>query len=152
MRNLDNFRQAMESPKIWNSMGDFYPKNMFLQLKHYISRVYLTLLLSTYVKIHQIPYMFFETIKHFSWHNSPIFILSQAVHLLDKNSLSKSKFLDFPLVLLKFTKLLMSFLKQKVSFSSKFRLSWEITLLYFFSWIFICSWQKIEKFFQTCYC
>ena len=36
MRNLDKFRQAVESPKSWNSMGCFGPKNTFLQLKHYI--------------------------------------------------------------------------------------------------------------------
>ena len=35
MRNLDNFRQTVESPKSWNLMGYFCPKNTFLQLKHY---------------------------------------------------------------------------------------------------------------------
>ena len=39
MRNLDNFRQAMESPKSWNSMGYFSPKSTFLQLKHYIQGI-----------------------------------------------------------------------------------------------------------------
>ena len=34
--NLDNFRQAVESPKSWNLMCYFLPKNTFLQLKHYI--------------------------------------------------------------------------------------------------------------------
>ena len=54
MRNLDNFRQAVESPKSWNSMGYIGPKNTFLQLKH-TQRIYLILLLTTCVKIHQIP-------------------------------------------------------------------------------------------------
>ena len=26
MRNLDNFRQGLESPKSWNFTGHFYPK------------------------------------------------------------------------------------------------------------------------------
>ena len=43
MRNLDNFRQAVESPKSWNSMGYFCLKTTFLHLKHYL-QIYLTLL------------------------------------------------------------------------------------------------------------
>ena len=72
MRNLSNFRQAVESPKSWNLMG-FCPKNTFLQLKDYIERIYLTLLSTTCVKIHQITYVIFETISHFSRHNSSVF-------------------------------------------------------------------------------
>ena len=72
MRNLDNFRQVVESPKRWNSMDYIYPKNIFLQLKHCIQSIYLTLL-STTVKIHQTPYVIFETISHFSRHNSSVF-------------------------------------------------------------------------------
>ena len=68
-------------------MGHICPKNTFLQLKHYIQRIYVTLLSTTCVKIHQTP-------CHFLRH-------------------------DFPLPELKFTKFLMSFFKQKVSFSSK---------------------------------
>ena len=34
MRNLDNFRQAVESPKSWNSMGYICLKTTFLHLKH----------------------------------------------------------------------------------------------------------------------
>ena len=47
-----NFRKAAESPKSWNSMGYFCPKNTFLQLKHYIQGIYRTLLLTTCMKIH----------------------------------------------------------------------------------------------------
>ena len=72
MRNLDNFRQAVESPKSWNLMGYFCPKNTFLQLEHYIPKIYLTLLSTTCVKIHQITYVVFETISHFSQHNSSV--------------------------------------------------------------------------------
>ena len=41
MRNLDNFKQIVESPKSWNSMGYICLKTTFLHLKHYL-QVYLT--------------------------------------------------------------------------------------------------------------
>ena len=72
MRNLDNFRQAVESPKSWNMMRYFCPKTTFLRVKH-IQRIYLTLLSTTCMKIHQIPYVIFETISHFSLHSSSVF-------------------------------------------------------------------------------
>ena len=43
MRNLDNLRQAVESPKSWNSMGYICVKTTFLHRKHYL-QIYLTLL------------------------------------------------------------------------------------------------------------
>ena len=43
MRNLDNFRQVVESPKSWSSMGYIFLKTTFLHPKHYI-QIYLTLL------------------------------------------------------------------------------------------------------------
>ena len=120
IEDLDNFRQAVESPKSWNSMGHICPKNTFLQLKH-IQRIYLTLLSTTYVKIHQIPY-----ICHF-WNHESFFttqlvciILVQILHSFDKNIPSKFKYSDFLLLDLKYIKFLMSFFKQKVSLSSKF--------------------------------
>ena len=70
--------------------------------------------------IHQIPYVIFETISHFSRRNSSVFFLAQTLHTFNKSSPSKCKFSDFPLLALKFTKFLMSFFKQKVSFTSKF--------------------------------
>ena len=65
MRNLNNFRQAVESTKTWNMMR-FCPKHTFLQLKHYIQRIYLSLMWSNCVKIHQITFVILETISHFS--------------------------------------------------------------------------------------
>ena len=53
--------------------GLLLSKNTFLQLKHYIQRIYLLLLSTTCVKIHQITYAIFETIIHFSRHNSVLF-------------------------------------------------------------------------------
>ena len=86
------------------------------------------------------------SLYHFSRHSSSVFFLAQTLHNFYKSSPSKCKFLDFLLLGLKFTKFLMSFFKQKVSFSSKFgslnSVSWEIMLLYFFSWNVICYWEK----------
>ena len=71
MTNFDNFSQAVESPKSWNSMGYICPKNTFLQLKHYMQMIYLTLLSTTYVchYIKFLIYVIFETITHFSRYN-----------------------------------------------------------------------------------
>ena len=87
MRNLDNFRQAVESPKSWNSIGYICLKTTFLQLKHYIQKIYLTLLSTTCVEIHRIlisflkphviyhdttrPYYFSSNVKYF-WKKYPI--------------------------------------------------------------------------------
>ena len=68
LRNLKNFRQTMKIFKRRNSMGYICSKNTLLQLKHCIQSAYQTLL-STTLKIHQIPYIIFETIRHFSRHN-----------------------------------------------------------------------------------
>ena len=63
--------------------------------------------------------------------------LAQTLHTLYKNTSSKCKFSDFPLLALmalKFTKFLRLFFKQRVSFSSKFGSLFsvmEIILLYF---------------------
>ena len=119
MRNLDKFRQAVQSPKSLSSMGYICPKNTFLQLKHQKQRIYPTLL-STTVKTNQIPYLIFETISHFSRHNFSLFFLSQTLCFFDRNNPSKFRFPDFLLLELKFTKLFMSVLKQEVNFSSKF--------------------------------
>ena len=43
MRNLDNFWQAVEGPKSWNSMDKICLKTTFLHLKHYL-QIYVTLL------------------------------------------------------------------------------------------------------------
>ena len=42
MRNLENFRQAMESAKGWNLMGYICIKTTLLHLNHYL-QIYLTL-------------------------------------------------------------------------------------------------------------
>ena len=53
----------------------------YIQLKHYIQRIHLTLLLTTCVKVHQIPHVIFETRSHFSQHNSSVlFQLKHYIH------------------------------------------------------------------------
>ena len=107
----------------WNLMGYFCPKNTFVQLEHYISKIYLTLLSTTCVKIHQITYVIFETIyKSFFTTQFLCIFFAQTLHTFYKSSPSKSKFSDFLLLGLKFTKFLIPFFKQKISLS--------------FSWIF----------------
>ena len=69
MRNLDNFRQTVESAKSRKLMGYYFcPKYKFLQLKHCIPKIYLTLLSITCVRIHQITYM-----RHF-WNHQSLFM------------------------------------------------------------------------------
>ena len=72
MRKLYNYRQAVESFKSWNWWATFSPKNTFLQLKH-IQRIYPTLLSTSCVKIHQMTYVIFETMCHFSRHSPYIY-------------------------------------------------------------------------------
>ena len=71
--NFGNFKQTVESPKIWNLIDYFCPKNAFHQLKHFIQRIYPTLLSTFCVKIHQMTYVIFETISYFSRHSPSIF-------------------------------------------------------------------------------
>ena len=117
MRNLNSFRQAVESSTNWNLMG-FCPKNTFLQLKHYMQRIYLTLLSTTSKNSPNYLCHFCQTISHFS-QQTPLYLLAQRLHSFHKSSPSKCKFLDFPQLRLKFTKFLTSFFKLQVSFSSK---------------------------------
>ena len=116
MRNLENIRQAVESLKRRNSMGYFCTKIKFLQLKHYIHRIVLPYF---HLPVHQIPYVISETISHFSRQNASV-LKAPTLNTFDKSSSLKWKCSDFPLLTSKFTKFLMSFFKQKVSFSSKF--------------------------------
>ena len=73
------------------------------------------------MKIHQITYVIFETIyQSFFTTQFLCIFLAQTLHTIYKSSPSKYKFSDFPLLGSRFTKFLMLFFKQKVSFSSKF--------------------------------
>ena len=129
MRNLVNYRQAVESPESWNLIGYFCPKNTFLQLKH-IQRIYTILLSTSCVKM-----CHFRN-RMLLFMTQPLYIfLAQTLDTFYKSSLSKWKFSGLRLLALKFTKFLMSFLKPRVSFSSNFAsLSsvMKLTLLYIF--------------------
>ena len=88
------FRQAVERPKSWNSKGYICLRTAFLQLKH-IQKIYLTLLSTTCVKIHQISYVIFETISHFSRHNSSVLFYLKRHILLTKISHQSANFQIF---------------------------------------------------------
>ena len=126
MRNLDNFRQAVESPKSWNSIGYICPKNTFPLNTFKLKKTYAEDLsnISLYYLRENSP----KSLCPFWNHKSPFTtqlvwtktILSQTLHTFDKNISSKCKFSDFSLLQLKLIKFLMSFFKQKVSFFTKF--------------------------------
>ena len=99
-------------------MGYFCAKNTFLQPKHYIQRIYLTLLSTTCVKIHQNPSVIFETIRHLSRQNSSVFFSSNITYFRQKYPIKLQIFRLYT-AQVKFTKFLISFLKQKDSFSKR---------------------------------
>ena len=108
-----------KSPKSWNLM-DYCRKNSFLQLKHYIQRIYLTLLSTTCVKNSPNYFCHFWNYQSF-FTTQPLWIFwAQTLHTFYKSIPWKCRFSDFPLLALKFTKFLMSFLEPRVSFSSNF--------------------------------
>ena len=64
------------------------PKNTFFRLKLYIqSRIYLKLLSTTCAKIHQISYVIFEIISHYSRHNLYVFFSAKTTYFLQKQSI-----------------------------------------------------------------
>ena len=81
-------------------------------------------------KVHQIPHVncqtkcqfFFKVWISFQCHERWFFctFLAETLYAIDKSSTSKCKFSDLPLLTLKFTKFLKSFLEPRVSFSSSF--------------------------------
>ena len=113
---MDNFRQVVKSPKILNLIGYTFAKNKLFQLKH-IPRIYLTLRSTNCLKIHVILYVTFANM-HKSFFTAQLFcnFLAQSLHIFYNSSPEKCKYLDFPLLTLKFTKFLVSFFKQKVNF------------------------------------
>ena len=84
-------------------------------------------ILCALVKICQIPHVIFQTTSQFFLNFAWLFsvmkyncaVLGQTLYTLHKRDQSKSKFLDFLVPKSTFTKFL-SFLKQKISFSSNF--------------------------------
>ena len=140
MRNLGNFRQAVENPKSWNLMGYYFcPKNTLYTEN--LSNIIFNYLCenSTNFLCH------FWNYKSFFTTQLLCIFLTQTLHTFFKSSPSKCKFSDFPLLGLKFTKFSYHFSNKKSVFLKSldlFSMSWEIILLHFFSWNFICYWQK----------
>ena len=83
-----------------------------------------------HVKVHQIPHVIFQIKSQFSfkvwiffhYHKRSFFCTfwAESLYSIDNSNTSKCKFSDLPLLTLKFTKFLMSFLEPRVSFSSNF--------------------------------
>ena len=71
-------------------------KNTFLELKHYINKIYVTLLSTTCVKIYQITYVIFETISHFSRRNCSVFFYLKFYILSTKVAHQSADFQTFP--------------------------------------------------------
>ena len=113
MRNLDNFREAVDGPNSWKRMGYFCPKNKFLQLKHYIQRVS-NITFNYLCEISPNDWCLFWNHKSF-FTTQPLYICSaQTLHTFYKSNLSKWKFSDLPLLV--FTKFFMSFSEPRVVF------------------------------------
>ena len=98
-----------------------------------------------WVKILQIPHAIFQRASKFFFKFCIILqcydaqllctFFAQTWYPFNKSNTSKYKFSDLPLLALKFTNFLMSFLKPGVSFLQTLHhssVSWYITLLYFF--------------------
>ena len=92
-----------------------------------------------------------NTLCHF-WNHESFFttqflyiFLAQTSHTFYKSSPSECRFSDFPLHALKFTKFLMSFFKQKVSFSSIFGPIFQCNERSFFSTFLAETLYAIDK-------
>ena len=129
MRSLDNFRQPVESPKSWNSMGYTCPKNTFLQLKQ-IQKIHLTLLSMTCVKIHQIPYFIFETITYISRHKSPVLFSSNIAYFWQKYPI-KVKLFRFSTARVNIHQISHAIFKTKNESLDHSSVSWDISSAFF---------------------
>ena len=110
MRNLSNFRQAVEIPKSWNLMG-FGVKKYIPSAKTYTED--LSNVIFNYLCENPLSYLWnFLKHKWFFTKQLLCIFLAQTLHTFCKSSLSKWKFSDFPLLKLKFTKFLMSLFKK----------------------------------------
>ena len=90
---MDNVTQTVESPVEELKFDGLLLNNTFLQLEHYIPKIYLILLSITCVKIHQITYVNFETMyKSFLTTQFFCIAFAQTLHTFYKSSPSKCKF------------------------------------------------------------
>ena len=132
----------------------FCPKISFLQLKH-IQRIFLTLLSTTCVKIDQIIYVIFETMSHFSQHNSSVSFQLKHYILLQKYPIIVQVF-RLSTNQVKFHRIPHVIFQIKVSFSSKFGSFFSssnnsaVSLLKLYLLLIKVAHQSTN--FQTCYC
>ena len=152
-RNLNNFRQEVESPKSWNLIV-FCPKKYIPSAKVDLSNITFN-----YLCVDSPNYLcHFRNHKSFFTTQILCIFLAQTLHTFYKSSPSKCKFSDFPLLRLKFTKFFMSFFKLKVSFSSKFRSFFSImrdnssVLFRLTFYVLLAKVVHQRANFQTCHC
>ena len=120
-RNLNNFRQATESPNSWNLMS-FCPKKYIPPAKTYT--VDLSNITFNYFCVDSSNYWcHFWNRKSFFTTQLLCIFLAQTLHTSHKSSSSRCKFPDLQLLALKFTKFLMLFLEPRVSFSTNFSIT-----------------------------
>ena len=116
-------------------MGSICPKNTFFQLKHYVQRIYLTLLSTTF---HCSSYNSPNFSCHFSNKNEFFFQVritlpyfsSQTLYAFDKRNPSKCKFWDFQLLAWKLTNSLCYFSSHKSVFLKilhRLSVSWHLS-------------------------
>ena len=110
MRNLNNFRQAAESPKSWNLTG-FCPKNTFLELKPIYTEDLSNITFNYFCEDSPNYLCHFWNHKSFLTTQLLCIFLAQTLNTFCKRSPSNCTFSDFPLLRLNFIKLFMSFFK-----------------------------------------
>ena len=119
--------------KKWKFNGLHLPKKYIPSAETYTED--LSKLLSTSVKIHQTPYVIFETIFEVIFHDTTrLYILAQTLHTFDKNVPSKWKCSYFQLLAWKLTRFLVTFQAM-----SQFSLKFCITVQCHLSSVFFIS-------------
>ena len=95
MRNMDDVKQAAEGPKSWNSMSHICQKKYIHSAKTLYTEDLSNITFNCCVRIHQIPYVIFETISHFSRQNSSVLFYLKHYILLTKIFYQSANFLIF---------------------------------------------------------
>ena len=120
MSNLDNFRQAVESPKSWKFYGLIFSKMYITSAKILYEEDISNITAKYLCENSPNSLCHFWNLKSCYTTQLACIFIAQSLHTFNKSSPSKCKFSDFLLLELKFTKFIMPFFKQRVNFSSKF--------------------------------
>ena len=144
-RNLDNFRQAVESPKSWHLMG-FSPKKYIPSPKRSYT-VDLSNINFNYLCVDSPNYL-----CHFRNHKS--FFTTQLLCIKKIKSSNIIAILSTKVQILRLSTAPVKVHQNSSCHKNKkkksvflqsldlFSVSWEIILLYFLGWNFMCYWQK----------